>query len=79
MNFEQKQCIDSLEEAEKNFLVASNAYDAISNLHGTHIIDNYLKKYLDPKRCSSESLKQRANSRINKTPNLNFALFEVRG
>ena len=56
LDFDQKQCIDSLQEAKKNFLVASNAYDKISNLHGTHIIEK----------------------NINKTPTLNFALFEVK-
>ncbi len=66
LDFDQKQCIDSLQEAKKNFLVASNAYDKISNLHGTHIIDRYLKRYLDPKRGSAESLKQRTNETIEK-------------
>lgn len=66
LNLDPKQCIDSLHEAKENFLVASNAYEKTSNLHGTHIIESYLKRYLDPERGSAENLKQRTHETIAK-------------
>ena len=66
MDFDPKLCIDSLKEAQKNFLTASSTYDEKFSLHGTHIIDSYLKKYLFPERRSPENLKQRTNETIAK-------------
>lgn len=64
MSFDPKQYVDSLREAKEKLLVASEEYDETSNFHGTHIIESYLEKYLDPERDSADNLKQRTSKTI---------------
>lgn len=77
LNSNPEEYVSSLREAKQNFLSALKACDEVSHLHGNHIIESYLNKYLDPDRGSAESLRKRTNQTIAEIKNFRLAQISI--